>query len=59
MSGASTYAVGQVAKKQLETTGSLSNLDMAKAKREYNQAYENGKDFVENLGNEKPDKPKP
>lgn len=58
MSGASTYAVGQVAKKHLETTGNLANLDMAKAKREYDQAYESGKNYVENLKNEKSDKPK-
>ena len=49
--------MGQVAKKHLETTGDLANVDMAKAKREYDQAYESGKHYVENLKHEK-DKPK-
>ena len=58
MSGASTYAVGQVAKKHLETTGSLANVDMTKAKREYGQAYESGKDYVADLKDGKKDPPK-
>lgn len=53
MSGASTYAVGQVAKKQLETNGQLSKIDMARAKSEYDKAFETGKDFVSKLKNEK------
>lgn len=48
MSGASTYAVGQVAKGQLEK-GGLAKADMAKAKSEYSKAYESGKEYVENL----------
>lgn len=52
MSGASTYAIGQVAKQELERSGSLAHVDMAKAKREYNQAYETGKDYVEKLNDE-------
>jgi uncharacterized protein (DUF697 family) len=54
MSGASTYAVGQVAKGQLETSGQLAKVDMAKAKSEYSKAYESGKEFVANLKNEEP-----
>jgi uncharacterized protein (DUF697 family) len=49
MSGASTYAVGRVAKGHLEKTGNLANVDLAKAKREYSTAYESGKDYVAKL----------
>jgi uncharacterized protein (DUF697 family) len=49
LSGAATYAVGQVAKGQLERNGSLANVDIAEAKREYRDAYESGKDYVSNL----------
>jgi uncharacterized protein (DUF697 family) len=52
MSGASTYAIGQVAKQELERSGSLAQVDLAKAKREYNQAYETGKDYVEKLSSD-------
>lgn len=55
MSGASTYAVGRVARNQLEAGGNLKAVDMDKAKRDYNQAYESGKDYVAKL--EKDDKP--
>jgi len=48
MSGASTYAVGQVAKGQL-TSGGLAKADMTRAKSEYGKAYERGKEFVANL----------
>jgi uncharacterized protein (DUF697 family) len=57
MSGASTYAVGQVAKRQLETTGNLAKVDLDAAKREYSKAYESGKEYVENLKSEEPTKP--
>jgi uncharacterized protein (DUF697 family) len=53
MSGASTYAVGRVAKNHLEKTGSLANVDMNAAKREYSSAYESGKDYVANLDKDK------
>lgn len=56
MSGASTFAVGQVAKKHLESNG-LASADLAKAKREYGEAYEKGKDYVQKLKDDK-DKPK-
>lgn len=59
MSGASTYAVGQVAKKHLEGGDNLANVDMAKAKREYSQAYESGKDYVADLNADKTDKDPP
>jgi len=53
MSGASTYAVGQVAKAEFEAGGELSKIDPAKAKREYDKAFESGKDIVEKLKNDK------
>ncbi len=52
MSGASTYAVGQVAKGQLETGVDLTKADMSQAKTQYRKAYESGKDVVVNM---KPD----
>jgi uncharacterized protein (DUF697 family) len=58
MSGASTYAVGRVAKRQLESTGSLANADLAKAKREYDSEYESGKDVVAKLNETDDPKPK-
>jgi uncharacterized protein (DUF697 family) len=56
MSGASTYAVGQVAKGQLETGVDLAKADLSRAKREYSKAYESGKDVVANM---KPDDTQP
>lgn len=56
MSGASTYAVGKVARNQLEAGGSLGAVDLDKAKREYNQAYDAGKDYVTKLKDEEPKK---
>lgn len=57
MSGASTYAVGHVAKKHLDAGGDLAKVDLDKAKREYGSAYDKGKDFVTKLKNQ-PDEPK-
>ncbi len=57
MSGASTYAVGHVAKKHLESGGNLATVDLDKAKREYGSAYDRGKDFVTKLKNQ-PDEQK-
>lgn len=56
MSGASTYAVGQVAKGQLETGKDLAKADMGQAKNEYRKAYESGKEVVANM---KPDDAEP
>lgn len=53
MSGASTYAVGQVARKELEDSGDLSTIDMSKAKDEFKSAFEKGKEFVAGLDKEK------
>lgn len=52
MSGASTYAVGQVAKNYLENGGNLATVDLASAKRDYSKAYESGKTYVANLNKE-------
>lgn len=45
-SGASTYAMGQVAVNHFENGGSLSNIDMKQAKADYADAYEEGKDVA-------------
>ena len=49
MSGASTYAVGQVARGELEDSGDLTKIDMSKAKNEFKAAFEKGNEFVSNL----------
>ena len=43
MSGASTYAVGQVAISYLEENGELIGIDMKWAKKAYDEAFEKGK----------------
>lgn len=58
MSGASTYAVGRVAKSQLEAGNDLAKVDLDKAKRDYKQAYEDGKGYVEKMKDGDKDKPK-
>ena len=54
MSGASTYGVGQVARRQFDDAADLAKVDLGKAKRDYKEAYEEGKEFVSSL--EKDDK---
>jgi uncharacterized protein (DUF697 family) len=54
MSGASTYAVGQVAKRQFDDAADLARVDLGKAKQDYKEAYEQGKEYVTKL--EKDDK---
>jgi uncharacterized protein (DUF697 family) len=49
MSGASTYAVGQVAISIFSGSGSLSYFDEEQVKRAYNAAYERGKSYVSDL----------
>lgn len=51
-SGASTYAVGQVAINHFSTGGSLSDFVEENAKAAYESAYEQGKSYVSNLENE-------
>jgi uncharacterized protein (DUF697 family) len=54
MSGASTYAVGQVAINMFSNPGgfeNLANLDAEEMKKAYEQAYEQGKNYVSDLQN--------
>jgi uncharacterized protein (DUF697 family) len=53
MSGASTYAVGQVARRQFEETGELDKVDLGKAKKDYKDELEKGKAYVSNLEKDK------
>jgi uncharacterized protein (DUF697 family) len=46
MSGASTYAVGQVAKGAFGSENSLGGVDLNWAKEEYDKAFDKGKEFV-------------
>ncbi len=52
-SGASTYAVGQVAISQFESEGTLEDIDVDKAKEAYDEAFEEGKEVVEEMEKEK------
>ena len=54
-SGASTYAVGQVVINHFETGGSLSDFVEEKVKSAYDSAFEQGKNYVSDLENEKGD----
>jgi uncharacterized protein (DUF697 family) len=49
LSGASTYAVGQVVINHLETSGDFLNIDLDAAKEAYKEAFEQGKEFVDGL----------
>ena len=53
MSGASTYAVGQVAVNIFSGSGSLLDFDIQQAKRSYESAYEKGKSYVSDLEDNK------
>lgn len=46
LSGASTYAVGQVAKRHYETGGNLVDIDFGSARKSYDDALERGKRVV-------------
>jgi uncharacterized protein (DUF697 family) len=52
MSGASTYGMGQVFKKHLEIGGFMSNFSFDNAQKIYNDAYDRGKGYVQNLWDE-------
>lgn len=52
-SGASTYAVGQVAVGQFEAEGTLEDIDLDQAKEAYEEAFEEGKEVVDELEKEK------
>lgn len=49
LSGASTYAVGQVAKRHYEAGGTLVEIDLDFAKKAYDDALERGKRVVDDL----------
>lgn len=53
LSGASTYAVGQVVITLLETDGDFLNVDLDSAKKVYKEAFEEGKQVVSDLQEEK------
>ena len=53
MSGASTYAVAQVAIQHFESGGNLLNIDLSAAKSAYQGAFDEGKEFVSTLEKEK------
>lgn len=55
MSGASTYAVGQVAVNLFSTSGSLNNFNIDNVKQAYEKAYEQGKGYVSDLEEKKGD----
>ncbi len=49
LSGASTYAVGKVAMQMLATHGTLTTVNLLEAKKFYDEAFEEGKEFVADL----------
>ena len=53
MSGASTYAVGQVAKSYFSVGAELSNINVGQAKDAYGQEFKRGKQVVSDLEKEK------
>ena len=52
LSGASTYALGQIAIGQLEANGGWGNIDLDKAKARYQEWFEKGKEYVATLEKE-------
>ncbi len=54
LSGASTYALGNVVAKHFHEGGTLDNFDLQYAKKGYAEAMEEGKKVVENLKPEDP-----
>jgi uncharacterized protein (DUF697 family) len=55
LSGASTYAIGQVATEHFARGGTLGNIDMSAAKRAYEEELERGKRVAADLSSEKKD----
>ena len=49
LSGASTYAIGHVVISHLEAGGDFLNIDLAKARGSYDEAFEQGKTYVSGL----------
>ncbi len=55
LSGASTYAVGQVSIRHFEGNGSMLNVDMDWAKKAYDKAFKKGKTVVKTMKKESED----
>jgi hypothetical protein len=53
LSGATTYALGQVAISQMSSGGSLLNLDLEWAKQAYKEAFEQGQSVASKLEKDK------
>lgn len=53
MSGASTWALGQVAIEQLEAHGTFLGMDLDSAKQAYDEAFEKGKKVVSEMKDKK------
>lgn len=49
LSGASTYAVGEVFKRHLETGGTVLDFDASRLKRLYDELFEKGKELANDL----------
>ena len=52
LSGASSYAVGEVFKKHFETGGTILDFDMDRLKKLYNEKFEKGKQMAEDIQKE-------
>lgn len=52
LSGASTYALGEVFKTHFETGGTFLDFDVARLKRMYDEKFEKGKEVAEELKNQ-------
>lgn len=53
MSGASTYALGEVFQKHFETGGTFLDFDPSRLKKYYDEKFEKGKEIVEDIKKEK------
>lgn len=58
LSGASTYAIGQVFKRHFSSGGDLTNVDIKKAKKVFEEAFEKGKDIASKMEKKKKEEPK-
>ena len=52
LSGASTYALGEVFKKHFETGGTFLDFDPARLKKVYDEMFEKGKTYAKKIKNE-------
>jgi len=57
LSGASTYAVGEVFKRHFNTGGTFLDFDWASFKNFYNEKFEKGKAYAEKIKKEKEESP--